>query len=393
MKETSKLAESPTASPPVPLSYSKIPTLLTNPIKTLSLFLRLLYEDAVHFAINYRRSLQSLAVLCSVYVALHFAPPPVAPFVAHSDQVLLFCGFWLGLGVLSSIGLGTGLHTLVLYLAPKIVRLVTASYACGAVAQMLPSRFALFPTFACPTDAGFVSSFFGATAGNDQPAAAGNQLTFWNLFRAVQLESFLWGVGTALGELPPYLISKAARLAGKTADEMEEIEQEMKEKNDLFTRVKRKVFYLVEHHAFLTVTLLASIPNPLFDLAGITCGHLLVPFTTFLAATIIGKAIVKVHLQVFLIIFLSSKAQVDFIVNSLKEKISPVLGQKLLDFIEGQRRDLLTDSDEEEGGAGGLFSTLWNLVLFSMVAYFLASIINAKVRAHFVSQQLRSKGK
>ena len=34
--------------------------------------------------------------------------------------------------------------------------------------------------------------------------------------------------------------------------------------------------------------LLASIPNPLFDLAGITCGHFLVPFWTFFGATLIG---------------------------------------------------------------------------------------------------------
>ena len=42
----------------------------------------------------------------------------------------------------------------------------------------------------------------------------------------------------------------------------------------------------------------SQIPNPLFDLAGITCGYLLIPFTTFFAAVLIGKAIFKVQLQV-----------------------------------------------------------------------------------------------
>jgi hypothetical protein len=32
----------------------------------------------------------------------------------------------------------------------------------------------------------------------------------------------------------------------------------------------------------------------LFDLAGLTCGHFLIPFWTFFGATLIGKAIVKV---------------------------------------------------------------------------------------------------
>ena len=42
----------------------------------------------------------------------------------------------------------------------------------------------------------------------------------------------------------------------------------------------------------------AQIPNPLFDLAGITCGHFLVPFWTFFGATMIGKAVIKMHIQV-----------------------------------------------------------------------------------------------
>ena len=41
-----------------------------------------------------------------------------------------------------------------------------------------------------------------------------------------------------------------------------------------------------------------QIPNPLFDLAGITCGHFLVPFWTFFGATLIGKAVFKMLLQV-----------------------------------------------------------------------------------------------
>ena len=36
----------------------------------------------------------------------------------------------------------------------------------------------------------------------------------------------------------------------------------------------------------------------MFDLAGITCGHFLVPFWTFFGATLIGKAVIKMHIQV-----------------------------------------------------------------------------------------------
>lgn len=48
----------------------------------------------------------------------------------------------------------------------------------------------------------------------------------------------------------------------------------------------------------LMCVLCLQIPNPLFDLAGITCGHFLVPFWTFFGATLIGKAIIKMHIQV-----------------------------------------------------------------------------------------------
>ena len=48
----------------------------------------------------------------------------------------------------------------------------------------------------------------------------------------------------------------------------------------------------------LNVICIFQIPNPLFDLAGITCGHFLIPFWTFFGATLIGKAIIKMHIQV-----------------------------------------------------------------------------------------------
>merc|ERR1712110_939725 len=59
---------------------------------------------------------------------------------------------------------------------------------------------------------------------------------------------------------------------------------------------------LVNKAGFFGILLAASIPNPLFDLAGITCGHFLIPFWTFFGATLIGKAVVKMHIQMVFII-------------------------------------------------------------------------------------------
>lgn len=35
------------------------------------------------------------------------------------------------------------------------------------------------------------------------------------------MESLLWGAGTALGELPPYFMARAARLSGEEPDDEE----------------------------------------------------------------------------------------------------------------------------------------------------------------------------
>lgn len=70
-----------------------------------------------------------------------------------------------------------------------------------------------------------------------------------------------------------------------------------------------------------------QIPNPLFDLAGITCGHFLVPFWTFFGATLIGKAIIKMHIQKMFVIIAFNEALLARAVGALA--LLPVVGPKL----------------------------------------------------------------
>lgn len=129
----------------------------------------------------------------------------------------------------------------------------------------------------------------------------------------------MWGFGTALGELPPYFMARAARISGMQDDEdMEEFNQLLQRKKRLdpskLSLMERGKFWmedLVEKVGFWGILACASIPNPLFDLAGITCGHFLVPFTTFFGATVIGKAIVKVHLQMTFVILAFNEELLD----------------------------------------------------------------------------------
>ena len=54
---------------------------------------------------------------------------------------LFFAAYWIILGVASSIGLGTGLHTFVLYLGPHIAKVAMVATSCGHIPEMIPSRW------------------------------------------------------------------------------------------------------------------------------------------------------------------------------------------------------------------------------------------------------------
>ena len=103
--------------------------------------------------------------------------------------------------------------------------------------------------------------------------------------------------------------------------------------NLLKNLIKLVVFmYFVLIHFYNTWL---QIPNPLFDLAGLTCGHYLIPFWTFFGATLIGKAVIKMHIQQLAVIVafneelldkaLSLLANVPFIGKNFQEPLKKYL--------------------------------------------------------------------
>lgn len=65
-------------------------------------------------------------------VAYHI-PGPHQELIISVEKQVIWCLYWLGLGVLSSVGLGTGLHTFLLYLGPHIAAVTLAAYECGTL--------------------------------------------------------------------------------------------------------------------------------------------------------------------------------------------------------------------------------------------------------------------
>lgn len=158
--------------------------------------------------------------------------------------------YWVGLGVLSSVGLGTGLHTFVLYLGPHIAAVTMAAYECGALNFPEPP----YPDqIICPT-----VTETAWTVG------------ILNIMRKVRVEAMMWGAGTALGELPPYFMARAARTSQQSSKDQEFDQEELKELEalealesgeniPLIMRAKLAMKHFVQKAGFLGILACASV--------------------------------------------------------------------------------------------------------------------------------------
>lgn len=168
-------------------------------------------------------------------------------------------------------------------------------------------------------------------------------VTFFDIFRKIAGESFAWGAGTAFGELPPYFVARASAKAGKLNGELKEMGQLSKKhwrQRSTSENLHVIMFYIVNYLGFIGILLAASIPNPLFDLAGITCGYFMVPFYKFFLATFIGKAIIKSSLQSCFVILLFSKSNLTAVLGFLKTHL-PSLAQYFEQFLDKQKLTFL----------------------------------------------------
>lgn len=88
----------------------------------------------------------------------------------------------------------------------------------------------------------------------------------------VRLEAFLWGAGTALGELPPYFMARAARISGYDLDDDEDMQEfeELKKKEEeggklnWLDRAKLAMEKTVERVGFLGILACASVSRFIF---------------------------------------------------------------------------------------------------------------------------------
>ena len=117
--------------------------------------------------------------------------------------VIEYTIWWVGLGILSSIGFGMGLQSGMLFLYPHVFATVLAAQSCNST------------NFVSETNMWFrnPANLYVCPAGGVSESSAAASVDYWDIWYKIFPSCFLQAAGTALGEIPPYWMTRAARLA------------------------------------------------------------------------------------------------------------------------------------------------------------------------------------
>ena len=200
--------------------------------------------------------------------------------------------YWLGLGILSTIGLGFGLQTGLLFLMPYIISVYNKEIECGSTDFNLNNE-----TLICNNISNHQTDYINNIK---------DDYIIYYVFLKTLPFTILWGIGSALGELPPYYIARNYK--NNILDRNNNIENKKNKiiNKMLYYKNKFKNNYyliLVQKYKFISIILMASWPNITFDMCGIVCGYYKLSLNNFLVPTIIGKAFIKAPIQNFLILY------------------------------------------------------------------------------------------
>ncbi|KAG4093298.1 hypothetical protein H8356DRAFT_949181 [Neocallimastix lanati (nom. inval.)] len=327
--------------------------------KYFCLYLLETFREIGRFILSHLIAISLIIFL--VIGGIYFVETNVDHEILHLIRsMFIWYGYWIMLGILSSIGLGTGLHTFVIFLGPHIAEVTTAAYTCGNL------------NFKVYGEGSFICS--------GEPLS--HPISILSIYSKIKMPVFLWGLGTAIGELPPYFVSRAAALTGQNTLDISKFEN-VNEDSSFTDKVQVFLFRLLKKMGFIGILLFASFPNPLFDIAGILCGHFLVPFGTFFGATFIGKALIKNTIQSFILITVFSETVINYLLSLISGY--PTLYDFVKNAIDEQTRKFKEPSvDKVEENGSGIITVVWNAFITIMVAYFVLSIIESLAISEFV---------
>jgi len=182
----------------------------------------------------------------------------------------LHIGYWSFLGFISSAGFGFGIPTGILVLFPYLLTL-------------------------------------------------NSKLTPWKAFLSGYPTAFVWGVGTATGEIFPYAVAR--QVSHVSLDHLKWNPNStwgqyvMKPINFIFID---STFWLVKKGGVYALIFLASWPNMAFDICGIACGASGMPWSDFLCGLYLGKAAIKPLLEVLFLLLLHSNSSFQWLPDSVR---------------------------------------------------------------------------
>jgi len=357
----------PTESHYIKQETQKLKNARTNlykkPIRVVYLFSLVLLDWIVslkNYCINLKQKKYVIFVLLT-FLLLALIPNPFSVYVFGMVNILKFVSWWLLLGIASSIGLGTGMHTGLLFLFPHIMFTCLAADECKSL------------NFITWTNMWFqnTDAFVCLPTKDHSP-------TFLGIFIKVFIPCFFWGLGTTIGEIPPFMMSRSAKLAGQQMQDDEDECEVNNDKNDPVTRMKNWMIDFVKKYQFWGVVAFSAWPNAFFDLCGICCGQILMPFWKFFLAVFIGKTIIKINLQALVFITIFSPTYLYKLINVLNVLLSWQSSFNIEEFIHNFIDDLKKQFNPEFNrleGDENILKKLGNAVIFIIISWFFLSCV------------------
>jgi vacuole membrane protein 1 len=417
---------------------SSLPYWLFNPHRVFKYFFLSLIDSICSIRVE-----QVLVVVASIFFVYFtsFLPWPDHIRLWVSENAV-FAAYWIVLGILSSVGVGSGFHTFILYLAPHILRVAGTAISLGSVnfSARIIGYFSIPRSYNVEDFAQAIEPNYAPDAWKlvmENEASKGQEeVSTLDIYLKVAWPCFLWGLGTAIGELPPYFVARVSSAAGKSLEEItmvlelkkqkkleeeekeeEEEEKDKKRESDSTLKSRKKgkrdedksmykrkqtgkvaqahdaahsrlncmqrmqviVYDLILRYGFVAVLVAASIPNPLFDLAGITCGHFQVPLLTFFSATMIGKSLIKVTLQALFLILAAKKGE-----TFLKSLVGDDADAGIEKLLQQGLPTAPSSSDSSSSLLIPFLKAAWRGFLGGMVVFFLMSIVSSIANEYYI---------
>ena len=256
-------------------------SLINNPKQTLGLFNQFINESLISYIDSISIQYLYVSLISCVFAVLVILSTFPSALIIYLFDMIFTITKWISLGIISSIGLGSGLNTGLLFLFPLVTQATLTATRCGHTDFDLSGRNALV----C-----------------DENLDSNLQASSIMVFFKVLPITILWGAGCAIGEVPPFYIAQNLKKTGK------KIEHYLNNNSRILKWINDSIIKLLKKHDFTTILFLASWPNMFFDMCGMAAGYYGITLKTFLSATMIGKALIKSPMQILFIILVVNKS-------------------------------------------------------------------------------------